>query len=194
MKVTMILALAAGLAWARGTAPERTVTVCSEWRAGGLTVYLAQTRASGIFAMAGVKIEWRGIRACPTRAIQVSLLESAPESAHPGALAYSLPFEGIHVFVFYNRVQRQSSVDPHTLPNVLASVLVHEITHLLQGMNSHSETGVMKAHWDERDFDQMRVRPLALASEDIDRIQRGLDGWRRNAAPVADSLPSVATH
>src|ERR1022692_4428845 len=28
----------------------------------------------------------------------------------------------------------------------------NEITHVLQGMTRHSETGIMKAHWDDRDL------------------------------------------
>jgi len=192
MRLIVMLTLAARLVWAGGTVIGRTVTVCSQPAAHGLTMYQAQVQASGIFARAGVKIGWRGIRACPTGAIQVNLLDDAPESSHPGALAYSLPYEGTQIVVFYDRIRRESTVDTSTLANVLASVLVHEITHLLQGLSTHSETGVMKARWDERDLGQMRLRPLALAPEDIDRIQRRLDVRSRKAAPVAGSSSSAA--
>jgi len=44
---------------------------------------------------------------------------------------------------------------PNQVSSVLAHVLVHEVTHILQGIPRHSESGVMKAQWDSNDFAQM---------------------------------------
>ena len=55
-----------------------------------------------------------------------------------------------------------------------AHVLVHEITHLLQGIDRHSDTGVMKAHWTGRDFVDMRSSPLPFTGYDVDLIYAGL--------------------
>jgi hypothetical protein len=57
---------------------------------------------------------------------------------------------------------------------VLGHVLVHEITHILQGIDRHSETGVMKARWTAQDYSKMTWEPLPFTPEDIDLIQRGL--------------------
>lgn len=35
---------------------------------------------------------------------------------------------------------------------LLGHVLAHEIAHLLLGTNSHSDTGIMRAHWSEQDL------------------------------------------
>jgi hypothetical protein len=49
-----------------------------------------------------------------------------------------------------------------------------KITHLLQGISRHSDTGVMKAHWSGADFCEMRRKPLGFTVEDVDLIYRGL--------------------
>ena len=53
---------------------------------------------------------------------------------------------------------------------VLAHLLVHETTHVLQGINRHSDYGVMKGQWDERDFAKMRWEPLLVDDDNIDLI------------------------
>jgi hypothetical protein len=59
-------------------------------------------------------------------------------------------------------------------PCILQHVLVHEITHILEGVARHSETGVMKAKWTLGDFYDMQTKTLPFASEDVDLIYRGL--------------------
>jgi hypothetical protein len=60
------------------------------------------------------------------------------------------PYEGVHVTVLYDRVY-QTAPDAARRPLLLAHVLVHEITHVLQGVEHHSESGIMKAHWGPAD-------------------------------------------
>jgi hypothetical protein len=67
---------------------------------------------------------------------------------------------------------------------LLAHVLSHEITHLLEDVNRHSSTGLMKAHWDGNDLMEMSAKPLSFGPEDVDLIhralvQRGLRHWTR---------------
>lgn len=59
---------------------------------------------------------------------------------------------GYFAYVFYDRVQELAERQRlgHTL---LASVMAHEIGHLLLGSNSHSLGGIMSAHWN---YDQLR--------------------------------------
>ena len=52
--------------------------------------------------------------------------------------------------------------------------MAHEITHLLQGVELHSDRGLMKAHWTTRDIAQMMCESLPLTPDDIGLIQRGL--------------------
>jgi len=68
---------------------------------------------------------------------------------------------------------------------VLGYVLAHEITHLLEGISRHSDTGVMKAGWNRTDIFAMRRGRLVLSSEDLDLIHRGME--RRQLALVASA-------
>ena len=61
---------------------------------------------------------------------------------------------------------------------LLAHVLVHELTHLLEGVPRHSASGIMKAHWDENDYSRMLLAPLPFAAEDIEMIWRGMTARR----------------
>ena len=57
---------------------------------------------------------------------------------------------------------------------VLAHVMAHEITHVLEGIGRHSQTGVMRAHWRGGDYREMRSKPLPFAPEDVCLIHEGL--------------------
>jgi hypothetical protein len=151
---------------------KETVMVCMQTGVDrGL--YLAQATATKVFAEIGVRLDWRrDQRSCVPEAILISLTRGTQQKSYPGALAIALPYEGIHIQVFYDRV-REMSEAPRT-PFVLAYVLVHEITHILQGMEGHSETGIMKAKWSAKDFDHMAWRRLAFAEEDVSLIYLGL--------------------
>ena len=171
--VVTIAAIAGGSAWA-----DQTVTARM---APGLDVRarnVAQHLASEIFASAGVQLAWpRDCRSCPDADILVSLSFHTAADQHPDAMAYALPYEGAHIVVFYDRVQQK--VEPARAPILLAYVLVHEITHILQGTMHHSESGIMKAHWDSGDVFEMGRKPLGFADEDVGLIRLGLD-WRRS--------------
>lgn len=163
--------------WAKGVS-DPVVTVCIDHFADS-AVHLAQTEASGIFSEVGVKVAWRGGRACEASdAIHIHMSDETPRELQPGALAYALPCQGNHIEVFCDRVVE--TVGSATLPHLLAYahlrayVLVHEITHILQGIARHSETGIMKAHWSVDDFRQISTRLLAFEPKDAQLIQLGV--------------------
>jgi hypothetical protein len=178
MKITAIAATAllAGIAANTGEAGQTEgmkVTVCTGSGVNDdfmLVESSAKTLATRIFADAGVHIDWRWSRYCPMHAIRISFSTSTPKNRLPGALAYARPFEGVHIEIFYDRV-RQKSIYPSRL---LAHVLVHEITHILQGTDVHAEIGIMKARWTPEDFANMRVKSLPFTPADLELIHLGL--------------------
>lgn len=89
----------------------------------------------------------------------------------PGALAYALAYEGVHIQVFYDRI---AVSDPDLVPYLLANVVVHEITHILQGIDRHSDSGIMKARWTAYDFTMMKRHQLGFTDFDVELIQCGL--------------------
>jgi hypothetical protein len=172
---TLMMALTGIAAHAgEGTAaqPGRSATVCME---SGPFPGVAQARllASEMFAAIGIRVRWRqGLGGCPSGGILISLADGTPARLMPGALAYALPYEGRHIRVFYDRSTQHNA--RNGIPVVLGHVLVHEITHILQGISRHSATGIMKARWDQRDFDFMDLKCLKFTREDVDLIYRGL--------------------
>jgi hypothetical protein len=137
---------------------------------------LAEKTASHMFEEVGVKVEWSHYpRPCPAEkhVIVVSLSYDTPETQRPNAWAYALPYEGTHIVVFYDRIQKR--VVPARVPILLAHVLVHEITHILQGVVRHSSSGVMKARWDSGDFFEMARKSLGFTKLDVVLIRRGLE-------------------
>jgi hypothetical protein len=174
--VTMV-AVAAASAYAGERVPERErVAVVCVYPGNELRVANdAQMLASDIFAQIGVRIEWHSSAPCPSAApvIQITFSEETPATLLRDAWAYAMPYERTHIVVFYDRIKRRNREGgPQQL---LAYVMVHEITHILQGVNRHSATGLMRAQWSGEDYFQMRGKRLGFAAGDVDLIYRGLD-------------------
>jgi len=147
----------------------------------GREIRAAQRLASKVFARIHVGIDWRELRSCPVggNALQVTLSYNTPEHQLPGAMAYALPYEGSHIVVFYDRLRKS---DANQVTCSLAYVLVHEVTHILEGITRHSTRGIMKAQWDREDRFEIATGRLEFAPEDVDLIYRGLD--RREFGPT----------
>jgi hypothetical protein len=128
----------------------------------------AQNGAAEIFGRIGVKIHWRqGVPpASLKRAIGVELVAYTPQITLPGALACTVLYDYPTIQVFYDRIQGAEAPG-----RVLAHVLAHEITHVLQGTARHSDTGIMKASWSRSDFDRMRFTTLTFTEEDVGLIR-----------------------
>jgi hypothetical protein len=178
-----------------------TIRVCvnSSTYASVLALNRAKAISTRMLVTAGVVLEWRsaGTAACrglqPTRIVVLDFAANVPPNQHPGAMAFALPYEAVHIVVLFDRIKENagSAVEVSTL---LAHVMTHEITHLLQGVSRHSETGVMKAHWDVHDFLQMAQNSLPFTPEDIDLIQLGLRRLAGRTGSVAPAPATMALH
>jgi hypothetical protein len=175
-----IAAAAAMNSWAEQPGPEaeRSAMVCLETGSDGLVRTTAQPEVSRIFAEIGIGIDWRRNKQdCATSdGIVVTLSYESPANKYPNAWAYALPYEGTHIVVFYDRVQK--TIADTGARNLLAYVLVHELTHILQGVSRHSETGIMKAAWDRSDYFDMGRRALHFTPTDVMVLYASLDGRR----------------
>jgi hypothetical protein len=130
--------------------------------------------ASAMFGSIGVRIEWHERDSCPAGvgAIQVHLSHDSTgvRDSRADALAFAQPYVRT-IVIFLDRVQE---LNRNGGPSVLAHVLVHEITHVLEGIDRHSANGIMKAHWNDRDYLEMRRKPLVFAEEDVNLIYAGM--------------------
>ena len=176
----------------KGTS-EHEVTVCIE---SGITREsgLAQIIAKRMFADIGVKINFFEKGKCPANEqamIHIHLDTGVPAERFPGALAYAMPYEGVHIEVFVDRIRKM--IGPKRIHVLLAHVLVHEIAHILQGVHRHSERGIMKAKWEQEDFQKMCWKPLSFTEKDIKLIHLGLKMQRSKAKgdKISKSRPRI---
>ena len=179
MTITMIVTMAVAVGTgARAEVAERKVTVYVEYTPVVPAAILAQARhlAGEMFAGAGVRIDWRSghpsvAQLHDERAIAVSMAVNTPADYLPGALASAQEFNGVNITVFWDRVEDPPRPAPAYV--ILGHVLVHEITHLLQGINRHSESGIMKARWTHSDYVAMAWKPLPFTPHDILLLHMG---------------------
>ena len=186
MKLTAIAVMAAAAAGSasarRLTEIQFTTPVCMETLSGGQEFGGARIIATGMFSRIGVRLEWHRLSDCPPAAIRISLSLETPSDLKPRALAYAMPFDGSRIVVFLDRVRDEQSRDRE--PMVLAYVIVHELTHILEGISRHSGTGLMMAHWNVPEYRKMASGEFTFAEEDIDLIHRGL---AKREAVIAES-------
>ena len=91
---------------------------------------------------------------------------------HPGDLAYAQVYQGKKIVLFRDRVMY--SIESRSAPVLLGHVIAHEIVHVLQGVARHSESGLMKAHWTGRDYQEMIWKPLQVTEFDQVLILNGI--------------------
>ena len=187
MKTTRLLAMVAmtGASLCAGqsaTVQKAAVTVCID--PDPHVLMGVRPLASAMFASIGVRIGWRDRDSCPVGvgAIQVRMSYDPPGIRKLKTLAFAQPYDRNLIVVFPERVQE---LNRNGGPSVLAHVLVHEITHILEGIDRHSATGIMKDRWDDNDYSEMRRKPLRFAQQDVDLIYDGLKVRSRTVSPLA---------
>jgi hypothetical protein len=164
-------------------AQKATVTVCMD--PDPQVLMGVRPLASAMFTSIGVRIDWHEQDFCPAGvgALKVRLSYHSTSMRNSEALAFAQPYDGSRsIVVFLDRIQE---LNRNGGPSVLAHVLVHEITHVLEGIDRHSATGIMKARWNDRDYCEMRRKPLVFAQEDIKLIYDGLKAPRVVSGAVA---------
>ncbi len=181
MRMAMIL-IVAGLAMASAqkggpsNVPTVAVVIRGDTNSADFNLCWAKAMASRIFAQANVRVSWQvnssnaSVRQSP---IVVSLTAHSGGVASSNAFGYAQVFEGVHINIFLDRVVRASR-EPSLASALLAHVMVHEITHMLERTDGHSREGIMKAGWTHKEIERMLVKPLTFTQGDIDLIHLGL--------------------
>ena len=126
-------------------------------------VATAENVAAGLFAQAGIRIDWLNCgRAAETR----DEIDSCNEAAFPMHLQVHLRQKslnlsestlglsylgqdgiGCHADVFYAGVEPLQRAAGLSSEAILGFVIAHELGHLLLGTNSHANAGIMRANW-----------------------------------------------
>ena len=165
-------------------------------------VYLtyAEKEAGRMLATAGVQVNWTTALPDPSinpcgAPIVVRFSVGEQVASYPRALAYSLPFntEIQTITVFWDKLTKASARNFVPPGNLLAHVLAHEATHILQGMDYHSGSGMMRAFWTEKEYFQMLRGPLSFAAVDVQLVQAGIASRAARAAQLMFVARSAAS-
>jgi hypothetical protein len=157
-------------------------------------LFRAEAMAVGMFAGIGVRLRWelaaprpaRSPKELPDTEIVIRFATKTPAGFHPGAQGYALPYaqSGVQITLFYDRVLGPAVGTEGAASVLLAHALVHEITHVLQGVARHSAQGVMKAQWTPEDRAQMKQKPLPFTDYDVELIRLAMAS-RQGAVQIA---------
>jgi hypothetical protein len=158
------------------------------------TLAAAKPIVARMFAEIGVRVEWRTgnprpqiEQGCGRRFVRVGFAANSQQArVDPTALASALPYTlaGAQITVLIDRLNRRSRSKPSNAGALLAHVLVHEASHVLQGIKRHSESGVMRVFWSDDDENQMLDRPLPFTLYDVELIHRGMGRIGAGGCPV----------
>jgi hypothetical protein len=188
MAITNLILLAA-------TAATAPLAAAADKQEGVLFVYLhdrhlvdsttlagAKPIVARMFAEIGVRVEWRTgdprpqlEQGCGRRSVAVRFAALQHPNVDATVLAFALPYTaGVQITVLLDQLSPLSRSKPIHARALLAHVLVHEISHVLQGINRHSESGVMRALWSDDEQNQMVERPLPFTPDDVELIHCGM--------------------
>jgi hypothetical protein len=74
-------------------------------------------------------------------------------------------------YILYDRIARVAALRQTPFVRALGHVMAHEIGHLLIGVNSHSDEGLMRADWNTRER-----RPQTFTRSQVQQIRRRFMG------------------
>jgi hypothetical protein len=145
--------------------PKIVVSVYDDTGVPGDALASAEGRAAKIFQRAGLEVSWLtcvrpNYASCGTAFNEIGgpvhlVLRIKPNGSSwtsdtaCGVAYLASDGTGQYGDVFWRRardLQTSSKVD---LATILASVMAHELGHLLLGSNAHAISGIMQGHWED---------------------------------------------
>jgi len=165
--------------WAAPHPGDPVVFACleSETFVMGGVLPSGEQSAAQIFSNIGVELRW-SCDARPANTISIRLAARVPKHFRKGTLAYALPFapKGVRITVFYDRLEPILEEHEAFAGSIFGHVLAHEIAHVLEKVDAHAETGLMRGHWDENDFVSMKFNAFHFTPEDAHSIRESACG------------------
>lgn len=98
--------------------------------------------------------------------IRAQILQHAPAGFRPSALGYSLPCaqSGAQITLYADRMEVVSRTANASFYRVLGHTLAHELGHVLLRSTAHESSGLMKAIWTQKDWQQAAVLEIRFSS------------------------------
>jgi hypothetical protein len=197
-------------AWAQsyvGNNPQITVSVYDDAGVSERTLIQAEQKAARVFETAGLDVVWQN---CSTATRHVGpdapalpgpdcarfewpthlAVRIVPKSKNGtnevfGAAFLSAEGTGCYSDVFYDRALELQSASNVDLPDILGSVMTHELGHLLLGSNSHAPTGIMRARWQGEELSRAARGSLLFTAEQSEHMRAKLIATRAPLAATA---------
>ena len=185
-----------------------TIQIHDYWHVSAESLARAREIVTAAYARIGVRTEWLGVvqqnekhpgatgRGSTLRVplAQVTVIILTPSMAarghvEEGALGFAaVPAEGMGriAYAIYDRVRDTAARAAMNEDDLLGFVMTHEIAHLLLPRGSHTQTGLMRGHWNVRDLQKIDVVKLGFSPEEASDIRRML---QRNPPMVAANAP-----
>jgi len=164
----------------------------------------ARAIVTAMYERIGVRTEWMGViqqrvgQQGPARRDEISRIPIAQVTliiltakmaarghVSEGALGFAaVPEEGMGriAYAIYDRVRDTAARAAMNEDDLLGFVMAHEIAHLMLPRGAHAEGGLMRGHWDVRDFQHIDVLKLGFSPQQADEIRSTL---LHNPPPLA---------
>lgn len=185
-----IVLLCAGVAVARGAPSdliEITVVVNNSAQMPAFVLRRAESEAGRIFAFSGIQIHWLectsdlGIedpcrRVPGDREFMVHVVGTGQTSEDSifGVAFVGQDEYGKYCDIFFDRIQETAQTTRTGLGQLIATVIAHELGHLLLGSHSHSFFGIMMPHWNQRELQRIGMGNLLFSKEEAHRMRMRL--------------------
>jgi hypothetical protein len=160
--------------------PAIRIRVNNYARASAAVLSGAQKEAGRVLARAGLRIEWQVCPATksadiendpcrePLKANEVVLrIIAAPAPGKFQDAAFGFAVVPLVATVFFEYVVRTAEKDAADFeaPVLLGCVIAHEVGHLLLGLKSHADSGVMQARWERKQVRQALTGSLLFSRD-----------------------------
>ena len=162
------------------------------------TMTAAEVTASRIFRLAGLVVTWVVCSpALDTTSESISCSEaefpshlqvrimSQPRNATSATfgIAYlAADGTGCYSDVFFSRIIHWQSSSSQNIGPILGHVMAHEIAHLLLGLNTHSQFGIMRSQWQKEELRKAAQGELLFTAEESQLMRQRLSAARQAAA------------
>jgi len=203
LSAVLSLAFVAGLAGRVEAQSKATLRLNVKDYVGLTQARLADTIASAtaIYAAAGVEVGWtyRCFRRCRGQvevprelsvdeAIDLTILifpEEMTVSTFPASVMGIAPSGSFIAYAFFDRVAEFALKRKLLAATVLGHVIAHEVGHLLL-REGHTERGLMRAEWFDRDLELAKAGLLGFTPEQGARIRAQLEPPRRSSVLTSE--------
>lgn len=168
-----------GAAAARKT-PQLTVVVYNDAGVPERIVKQAEGITERIYRNAGVAIEWQD-RAHSTTGESSFSVRIVSRSLNLQGEDVGIAFVGrdglgVQADVFYSGIERLARSSSVGAGDILGHVMAHELGHLLLGLDSHSNLGIMQARWRRGQLRQISMGILGFDRRESEIMRARLLG------------------